>query len=392
MAIPVVDEHGCVKKYECRVVNETENKMEECIIRHTTKGVEKAEAVKRCYEELKDILEDIREAVREKVRSKPISDELLVRSLKCMELPAELTNETSTAVREFMKMRGMLNYELKSVFRNCSQRIANLTDESEIERVKQECDKLTEKIEEVYEERLEDLRDKLKEMYEMYTPAMKYTCINEFVRADTAVKAYEEEKKRVLMSENLTQEEKREILKELVRNKTSELRARGISIAAFVKTMLGKDETRKVATDVLKKERQLFERILEDPEGKLELVSAVEDEPEDVELLQEVVKDGEAKIMILKRAKVLPKLKMSLMKREVAKEILPLALRKRIEKINVTDLETEQIGNQTIVRAKIIESRRILFLIPVNIPKEVRFIEDNILEEKAPWWTFLTFG
>jgi hypothetical protein len=397
---PVLDSKGCVIKYRCKEYEEGtfQGKLIKCISEKTATGMSRVEAKKKCYKELKEEAKKLRKTIRERIKtmSKP-SDKALITHLQCMDLPDDVKEEAMELVKELKELIVEHKEKIREKSEECSGKIESVENETEIGKVKKECALQLSEINKEFAEKMKETREKALEIYETYKSTLNTTCIRELMNTQNIVEEYESEKQKILNNTNLSLEEKQKLLREIVINKTRELKKHGKGVREAViegiRSFMEKEEVKDAIISALKQDKTLIREVLTDPEIRQEIINQIVSNPRDVELIKEAIRNREAKIKLIKESKKRTELKRQLIRnKDIIKEILPLKLRERIDRINVTDLDTETVGNQTAIKAQIRERARLFFIIPVTVPKTVKFIEDQIIEERRPWWAFLVTG
>ena len=353
---PVVDSRGCVVKYECKKIGE----------------------LKR----------------RAKRITKMLSDRLLIMHLQCMDLPDDVRGEVENLVQELKELVAEHKEKVEEKSEECSSRVTSVENETEIGSIKEECAMELREINREFAEKMKEVRERALEIYEQYRSTLNASCIREMLSARSVIEEYEEKKQEILNNTNLSVEEKQRLLKDLVRNKTRELRKRGMMRKVMiegVRAFMEKEEAKPVVISALKREG-LIREIIQDPEIREEIIAHIVSNPQDAELIKEAIHERKAKIRLIRESRKRLGLKKQLMKKEILREILPQKLRERMDRINVSDIDVEEIGNQTAIRAEVKERAKLLFFIPVAVPKTVKFVGDEIIEERKPWWSFLVTG
>ena len=347
---PVIDSRGCVVRYECKKVGE-----------------------------LKRIAEGLR-------------DRLLIMHLQCMDLPQDAREEVESLVEELKELIAEHKEKVEEKSEECSSRVTSVENETEIGSVKEECAMELKEINREFAERMKEVRGRALEIYEQYRSTLNASCIREMLSARSVIEEYEEKKQEILNNTNLSVEEKQRLLKDLVRSKTRELRKRGAMRKVMFEGIRAFMEEAKPAVISALKYEGLVREVMQDPEIREEIIAHIVSNPQDAELVKEAIHERKAKIRLIRESRKHPLLREQLMKKEILREILPRRLRERMDRINVSDIDVEEIGNQTAIRAEVKERAKLLFFIPVAVPKTVKFVGDEIIEERKPWWSFLVTG
>jgi|GEM_PF-3293147 len=389
---PLMDDKGCVVSYICERIPALDLRM--CVEKEIAAGTEIAEAMKRCAEEIRRM---VRERVRETAAPLPPADMLEV-YLRCIDLPEDAREEALELADEISRLTVEHREAVSSIASTCATQLRNLTSEDELARIGEECSQRIREVNREFKEKMKELEERIVEIYETYKSMLNVTCVNEILSARNVTIEMKEKVEEVLSNQSLEIEEKQMLIRAKLSEVLENLRERARKLPDFGNLTL-REGIRELMTErrelkneilgILKSDKPMLREVMKDSVVKGEIVNTLVENPEDRELLVEAIRDREAKIELIKHARTRLELKRQLLAQETVREILPTVLRQKLEKINVTDLDVEEIGNRTVVRAEVIETGRLFFIIPVKVPKVVKFIEEEIIAEQRPWWAFL---
>ena len=385
---PKVDERGCVVEYECvkREKNTFEFKLMKCVREAVKRGLKKREAVRRCFTQLGSI--PARE-VGKRIVARKIPLSVIVKHLKCAQLPPEIKKDVEALLKEALQIKAKILRRSREIMEAC---IGNVTEE-ELASKREECKRLVKEATEDLRRREEEILLELHKFYDLYKRFVDGRCVSELVSARKIVERYREKRMEIISDPNLTIEEKEKLLEELARNMTEELKNRMGKeegkeyVKEAVKGLFEEEDAKKLVLRMLKKKRELIREILKDPEIREEIVWEIAENPRDIELLKEALENAEAKARIVNETLRNGELKKKIYENvEILRKVLPKRLHARLSRIRIKRMLAE---NETVVRAEIEEDGRLFLIIPVKVPKIVRFSGDQLLEERGPWWAFL---
>lgn len=318
-----------------------------------------------------------------------------------MDLPEDAREEAFELADELSELISEHSKVVRNVTATCTAQLRNLTSESELIEVKEECSERLKEVNDEFRKEMKDLKEKIAEIYEAYKSTLNVTCVNEILNARNVTAELREEIEQVLSNQSLGMKEKRTLIEKKLTKVFETLKERVQKLPKFGnltlregvrELMREKGELKNEILRILKTDKATLREVIKDPVVRSEIVNTLLEDPEDRELLKEAIRNRKARIDLIKHARTKLKLKQQLLAREIVKEILPTRLKQKFERINVTDLDVEEVGNRTAVRAQVIETGRLFFIIPVKVPKVVKFVGEEIIAEQRPWWAFLVVG
>ena len=396
-----------------KVVEDERDKVARCVARLSLAfpQARAGELLKRCMVEALErearAIRLARRAVR-RVRALPLALPAIERRLEilatCANLPEEELEKLKELWERYQELRSEHREEVRSVATTCAEeaRKGNLTEE-EIMSLRESCGLRLKEINEKYRKEFQEIRNEVIEILgnRSWEEIVDKACVNELLEAKRVINETEEELESAVGQANMTAEEKKEemrtaiksLVEKLARKARAARKAKAQAIlASGIREFIRREDVKSFVIETLKRNKELIREVLKDKEIKREIVNTLLENPRDVELLKEAIRDREARISLIRKAKERLELKRQILKREVLREFLPARLRMKIDRINVTDIETEQVGNKTAIKARLFERGRLLFFIPVRVPKVVKFIGEEIIAEQKPWWAFLVVG
>lgn len=368
-----ITENGTIIAYKCLPINK---EIIQCVKQHV-KNMTYKNAIRKCRNLF----------FIKKVVPKLPEEELILR-LKCL----YVIPEAKKLVEEIQELKAEFKEKINEATTECVEKLKNINKEEKIRELKNECAEELKEINQEFKNKMKKIKESASKIYEEYEPLINETCVTRILHAREIVMHYKQEKDKILKNKNLTAKERYSLLKEMILNKTRELKARGRFKAAIIegmREMLTDDEIRSIVVNTIKKDRDLIKDILKDPEIKQEIIDEITKNPEDIELLKQALEDKEAKIKLISKARKLKKLKHQLLRKDVVALILPIQARIKLENLNITNIDIEQMKNETIIKTEGIKKGRLFFLIPVKIPIIMKFKDEKIIEEHKPWWAFL---